>query len=483
MNNVIIKDFIQLGPVRFLSRFIKGLRGLFIIMSLSPSNLGEYTIWLLYVFYFSFLELGIPIGLERDLPHHRGQKDETALQATANTGWSSFFYLSLMATLGLTIVGYIVFGRWVLALSLGGYLLTDKLFRAYNTNARIIFQYQVSGAAELIQAVVSLALLFYCLPRYGIYSIFPCFMSATIISVVYLSRLCPLTFQWSLQIGKTFEYIKKTCSLAFAFYSTSIFDTISVTIVALIWDKTTLGYYAFAFRIFQVCLAIFPLLIQQVIQARMYFHLAKTERENASLEDLMNPMLIYGIVTSIFWLVFYWWGMLVITKFAPEYKPSIIVLSIFIVSLLPLGVSKISSDYLCSRIYKKMIFVSCCWVMGICLQIACILLANYMFHDVFNMIPMIYVLSTLVVYFFVVGYATRIGKMRRKSLSLIAYLLSPLAAALFSTLLIYIIFNGLPSLSISRSVYFSSASILSTLVIFFWLIWSKRVHKISENVI
>jgi len=102
--NVIVKDFFQLGSLRLIARFIKGLRGLFIITTLTPSLLGEYTIWLLYVFYFSFLELGILKGLERDLSHYRGQNDEGAYQSTASTGWSSFFCMSFLASLFLVLL-------------------------------------------------------------------------------------------------------------------------------------------------------------------------------------------------------------------------------------------------------------------------------------------------------------------------------------------------------------------------------------------
>jgi len=52
--NVIFKDFFQLGSARLLARFIMGLRGLFIITSLSPSLLGGvYDLAAVYILLFN----------------------------------------------------------------------------------------------------------------------------------------------------------------------------------------------------------------------------------------------------------------------------------------------------------------------------------------------------------------------------------------------------------------------------------------------
>jgi len=481
--NVIVKNFFQLGSLRLLARFIMGLRGLFIITSISPSLLGEYTIWLLYVFYFSFLELGILRGLERDLSHYRGQKDEQTFQSTASTGWTSFFCMSFLASLSLGIVSFIVFQKWAFALLLAAYLLVDKFYRGYDTNARVFFKYKDCGIAELIQSVIGFALIYFFLPRYGIYSIFPCFMGALIISTVYLAIVCRLEFQWKLQIDKTFYYIKTTLPLALMFYSIEVFNMITMTVVAFIWDKETLGYYAFAYRIFQICIAIFPLLIREVMRARMYFYMAESEDEGVRFQNLIFPMSIYSLTTSIFWLMIYWWSTLIIHKFVPEYKNSVIVLNILIFSLIPLGINKISSDFLCSRIYNKMTFVSCCWVIGIIIQVAGILLANQFGHNIFNLVPMIYVVSVIVVYLCVTGYAFNIGKTGKDSLVPMGYLLSPLAIAFFSVFLIGYIFHGLPSLNIFRNSCFTIISVLGTLTLSCWIIWSKKFHQLGMSAI
>ena len=89
--SVIIKDFFQLGALRFTSRVLVGIRGLFVVISLAPHTLGEYTIWLLFIFYFSMLDFGVLAGLERDLPHYRGLGKVGEAQKQSDLGWSTFF--------------------------------------------------------------------------------------------------------------------------------------------------------------------------------------------------------------------------------------------------------------------------------------------------------------------------------------------------------------------------------------------------------
>ena len=261
------------------------------------------------------------------------------------------------------------------------------------------------------------------------------------------------------------------------------FNLLFFKVVAFIWDKETVGYYAFAIRIFQICLAIFPFLIREVLRPRMYFHLAETKNRASGLKNLIFPMSIYGVITSIFWLVTYWWSMFGVDQIAEEYKSAVTVLNILIFSLLPLGIAKICSDYLCSRVYNKMKFVICSWTIGIVFQIVCILFTNRIFPDIFHIVPVIYVLSTMMVYFCVVGYVFCIGKKLGESLISVVNLFLPLVIALLSVLIIRSIFDGTPSLDAFSNLYFSSISILITGTLSCCLIWSKKLHKFRKNAI
>ena len=168
----VILDFFQLGFMRIISRILSGVRGIVIVTTLLPSELGQYTIWILFFFYFSIADFGILSGLERDIPHHKGKEDEQALKDVLNIGMSSFFVLSFSASLLLGIVTFIVYQKWLLSVLLGTYLLTDKIYRSYWTNAKIHFRYRLVGKAELILAISSLVIVWFCLPHYGSYSIF-----------------------------------------------------------------------------------------------------------------------------------------------------------------------------------------------------------------------------------------------------------------------------------------------------------------------
>ena len=80
----VILDFFQLGFMRIISRILAAVRGIVIVSTLLPSELGQFTIWILFVFYFSIADFGILSGLERDIPHHKGKNDEQASKDVLN---------------------------------------------------------------------------------------------------------------------------------------------------------------------------------------------------------------------------------------------------------------------------------------------------------------------------------------------------------------------------------------------------------------
>jgi len=246
--NVIFKDFFQLGSARLIARFIMGLRGLFIITSLPPRLLGEYTIWLLFIFYFSMLDFGVLASLERDIPHYRGLGEAETAQKKLNIGWSAFFSLSGSASLLLMMVSFFVFKEWVLSLLLGTYLFSDKCYRACNANSRIHLLYKEKGIAELIYAIVSLLLILVILPHWGLYGILVGFIIAAVVSALYLCQKARLLFSWIFKIRDFIECIKSAFPLAAIIYSMQFHHMLALTILAFTYNKLTLGYFAFIIR-------------------------------------------------------------------------------------------------------------------------------------------------------------------------------------------------------------------------------------------
>ncbi len=128
-----------------------------------------------------------------------------------------------------------------------------------------------------------------------------------------------------------------------------------------------------------------------------------------------------------------------------------------------------------------MMFVNKCWIFGIFFQVAGIFLVNRIFNDIFNIVPVIYVLASIIIYFLIVGLVFHIRKQGKQTLLLMTYLLSPLALAFFSVFLIRNGFNGLPSLDIPRNIYFSAASIIGTLAFSSLIIWYQKSHKFNSS--
>lgn len=475
--NQIVSDFLKVGTLRLFSRALFGLRGLVIIVSLRPYDFGEYTIWLLFIFYFSMLDFGVLNSLERDISHYKGEGNFTQTEQIAAKGWSSFIILTVTASFSLAIISFFVYGRWPLSLLLALYLLADKLYRAHDTNARINFQFKESGIAELILAVSSLSIIWFLLPRFGIYCIFVGFILASFLGSYFLYKKSPLQFRWEFQFGKSIRYIKTAIPLAVMIYSIEIFHIVPLTILAFLWDKETLGYYAVAFRIFQICLSIFPCLIQDVMRTRMYYHVAQKKDKKDGLKELLPPMGMYGLITAIFWLCVYWWTDWGVGRFIPEYINSVTALKVLTLTLLPLGIVKICSDYLCSPVIKKTLYVIMSWLFCVLLQGFLLYFIKIDAENILNIAPVIYSVCTMVVYILVVGQSFRIQGQWKESALRMLYLLIPLGCVYALTYSFSVFFHIVPTKDFlsNLSPFLASASL--AFCFFAVLIWIGRFNK------
>lgn len=395
VDSQVISDFFQLGHLRFFSRILTALRGLYIISVLTPRDFGEYTIWLLFVFYFQFLDFGTLYALERDIPHLQGQRNTQTLQNVLDVGWSSFFKLSLTASVALGIVTFTVFNNWVTAVLLSVHLLTDKLYRAYDCFSRTQFKYRWNGIGELILAATSLVMVWYALPRFGMQSIFLAFILSAIVSIWFFCKRCPLQFCWSFDLKEFGHNVKGALSLAAVYYLYEFFQMIALTVLAWRWDVVTLGYFAFAFRIYQICLSLFPAVMADVMRTRMYFHSAQKQGGEDFFRRLFMPLGIYMVVTGLFWLLMYVgaeWG---IRKFFPHYVESTQALTLLMLALIPMGIVKVLGEFLCSRVYNRTTLVIFAWILGIVFQGLFFLILPLTQANIVHIAPVIYLASTI----------------------------------------------------------------------------------------
>lgn len=394
----VIFDFFRLGRLRLFARILMALRGLYIISILTPRGFGEYTIWLLFVFYFQLLDFGTLYSLERDISHFKGQQNMQSLKHVMDTGWSSFFALSLTASVALGIVTFFVFDNWLTALLLGVYLLMDKLYRAYDCLSRTQFQYRWNGIGELILAATSLVMVWYALPRFGAQSIFFVFILSAIMSIWFFYKKCLLQFCWSFDLKEYGRTIKGALSLATVYYSYEFFQMIALTVLAWKWDVVTLGYFAFAFRIYQICLSLFPAALADVIRSRMYFHSARLQEGEDPFRGLFVPLGMYTALTGLFWFLVYagaGWG---IQRFFPYYVDSTQALIVLMLALIPMGLVKVLGEFLCSRVYNKTALVIFAWILGIIFQGLFFFMFPLTQANIIHVAPVIYLAAAVLTF-------------------------------------------------------------------------------------
>ena len=93
---------------------------------------------------------------------------------------------------------------------------------------------------------------------------------------------------------------------------------------------------------------------------------------------------------------------------------------------MPLGVAKICSDFLCSRSLNKTGYALISWLFAIGLQTVLLVIFNNDAKDILTMVPIIYLISTLMIYILAVGAAFNVSRDWVKGSLQIMYMLSPL---------------------------------------------------------
>ncbi|PIQ85248.1 MAG: hypothetical protein COV74_09840 [Candidatus Omnitrophica bacterium CG11_big_fil_rev_8_21_14_0_20_45_26] len=400
----IFGDFVSFGSLRMIARFFLGVRGILIITTLTPLFLGHYAVLLLFVFYFSMLDFGAHYGLERDLPHFNQTGEEAIRIQTANEGWSAYYIMNVVAafclwgTLTFFKVGYGICSPFLVMF----YFLFDKAFRGYLTEARIELRYQQIGIAEVLYGSISCISVFFLVRHLGIPGIFISFILGLAGAILFLQWRGPIRFQWIWEFKKLFRYLKSSVALSMITYEIRTFQYIPATMLAILWDRETLGYFVFSFRIFEILLSLFPLLIQEVFKTRLYQQLAVQQQNHEQLRIIYPPMFFYGVLCAGVGLITYWLMSPIVTHTVPLYITSIPMLQVLVLALFPLGAAQMMSDFLLARQIRKNISVISAWGLGILFQAVILIFIPRHSAMLGLQIVFTYLIAALLMYFILV---------------------------------------------------------------------------------
>ncbi len=472
----LLRDFCNVGTMRLIARALMGVRGLFIAVTLSPKDLVQYTALLLVVFYFSFLDFGILLMLERDLPHHAAKGNFDSYEILSSSAWMTFFILSFASTCLMTILvgATIAKDNFYLALMLGLYFLTDKVNRAFESNSKIGLRYQETGIALLILALVSLLLIWILLPRFGIMGVFLGSVIASVMSTSFLAAKKPLRFSWSIQWNTFFRHIQRALPLFAIFYSFEAFRFTPMTAIMMRYSADQIAPCIFAFRIVLLCFPFFPFLLQDMMKTRMFQQIAKDKTADRQLEFLVFPIKLYALASSLFCLALYWFIPWFIGRLAPVYHDSATGIAILSLTLLPLGIAQVCSDFLSSRLYQQTSFVFFAWLTGIVLQVILLIAMPSNAFVINRLVPFIYLGVTFLIYLFISCFVFgRVSNLRLRFMPL--FVLAPLFILIIEVFVFAKWFRITPSPLLLPNVFFF---LLSSFI--FLIVWT-LIHLADRN--
>ena len=186
---------------------------------------------------------------------------------------------------------------------------------------------------------------------------------------------------------------------------------------------------------------------------------------------------IYCTITSFFWLFIYWWADWGINQIASEYLRSVETLKLLTLALLPLGITKICSDYLCSNVYRKTGITLLSWLLGIILQGTAIYFISISQENLLFNVPLVYVISTFLIYVLVTKASLRVeGEIFPSDMRLIS-LWVPLAMALVCVYSLKKFLHFIPSYDFNTNIIPFLTSVVFTYTLIRGVMFLLRKHK------
>jgi len=347
----IIKDSTYYLPSNFLGQVISFLRGIVVRRLLGPLSYGWLNIFTLIERYAGYTDLGLINAMDKEVPLHRGRKDEISEREIENNVFSFILISSLFIALAVFIYSLVfkreLFPNFSLTLKIFAiFLILYRLSTFFSIFLRTHRKFKLLSQLNVLRGAVALVFIIFLVKKFLLAGIF----AAEIFALIIFLFLCIKGFSHPFFLNFSFSRIKRLIAVGFPLLLVSL---VAITlrnldrlmIITLLKEPVFLGYYSvgllFSNTIVQipdsVSVILFPRLLEDFGSSSDISKIKKyVEEPTIILAYLMGIVIGLAVIISPLFLKY----------ILPQYQPGLVPLRIVCAGAFFMSLVNMSSHFL-----------------------------------------------------------------------------------------------------------------------------------------
>lgn len=237
----------------YFSMLVGVLQSVLVMRRLGPTAQGIRKIVDLFNRYLTNSHLGVLHGVNKQVPILLGQSDRAQVQEVEDIGISWIVALTLVASLGMAIVGlctptgHLTTG---LAITIGaGALLVGQTYTVYRTMARAWGNFAALGIVGGVETIATFIFTVGGAYRFGLLGAMTGSLLASCAALLVLSVLAPIKIQLRFDLKQGLELARIGLPIAVIIFSDTVLRSVDQSLIGWKYDAYHFGLYSMAIQI------------------------------------------------------------------------------------------------------------------------------------------------------------------------------------------------------------------------------------------
>ena len=286
------------GSSSILSSIVTMLTGILMIRWIEPGQLGIWQSLSIIQLYVPFFELGVPHGLNRELPYLYGKGEENKAVGLAQTAQAFMIWISLLFLLLTIMIGGVLYFYHTEPMLIAGIITVGLMVsvNAYQRYLTVTFRssesFLVLSKVFLYKSIIQVVFfpIVYFLTYYGLL-IYSLFIPVASVILMHLNR--PIRQKPAFQLNILKLLIKTGVPVFIMNYLRGISTTFTRIILLAKGGTNAVGLFTPASAVDSL-ISILPGILGNFFFPKMNYQLGKTE----------NPKLLWPLVLKINGIIF-----------------------------------------------------------------------------------------------------------------------------------------------------------------------------------
>jgi len=340
----IVRDASLFSGSVYISQAMFFIRGFLNARIIGPEMYGLWSGLNIILNYSPYVRLGSLNAMNREIPYHNGRCSAEDMEKTRNAAFTICLITSLVFSIALMITGLLLRNKVSLSETVGFITIAIiafilAIFEFYQTSAIAMRRFTLISKANIIFAVLSVALTLIFVYRFKIYGVYAVAITIILLNLIYLWLKEPCRAKLSFDFREMRRLINIGLPLGVInFLDATVISVPSIIVLALL-GKASLGYYSVAILATRF-LTYFPNSIHRTFEPYIYQRYGETGDISELKKYLFKPIQVMAMLFPVVLAAYYMTVEFFIRHFLAKYTPAIapffiISIAVFFISFAP----------------------------------------------------------------------------------------------------------------------------------------------------